>query len=71
MENNQSLYEEAKKYIPGGVNSPVRAFKGVGGTPRFILKGKGSRIWDVEEKSTLTMCFPGGPLFLVIPTKRW
>ena len=64
MENSQSLYEEAKKYIPGGVNSPVRAFKGVGGTPRFILKGKGSRIWDVEGKEYIDYVLSWGPLIL-------
>ncbi|MFI5142029.1 MAG: aspartate aminotransferase family protein, partial [Bacteroidia bacterium] len=48
MKNSKSveLFEKAKKYFPGGVNSPVRAFRSVGGTPVFIEKGKGSHVWD-------------------------
>ncbi|MBM3775645.1 MAG: aspartate aminotransferase family protein, partial [Acidobacteria bacterium] len=42
------LYERAQRVIPGGVNSPVRAFRGVGGKPLFIDRGEGSRIWDVD-----------------------
>ena len=42
------LFEEAKRHIPGGVNSPVRAFGSVGRTPRFIASAKGSRITDVD-----------------------
>jgi glutamate-1-semialdehyde 2,1-aminomutase len=50
METSRSaaLFEEAKRCFPGGVNSPVRAFGSVGGTPRFIVKGKGSRVWDAD-----------------------
>ena len=45
---SEKLFEEAKKYIPGGVNSPVRAFNSVGGTPLFIERGEGSRIYDAD-----------------------
>ena len=47
--NSALLFEKAKKLMPGGVNSPVRAFKSVGGTPIFIKKGKGAHIWDVDD----------------------
>ena len=42
------LFEKAKKYFPGGVNSPVRAFKSVYGTPLFIERGDGCRVWDAD-----------------------
>ena len=45
---SEKLFEKAKTYFPGGVNSPVRAFKSVGGTPLFIDQGSGSRIWDAD-----------------------
>ena len=45
-----SNFDEAKKYIPGGVNSPVRAFGSVGGEPFFVEKGSGSHIWDTDNK---------------------
>jgi hypothetical protein len=47
---NQSLFEQSQRLIPGGVNSPVRAFRSVGGTPVFFKKGLGSRLWDVDGK---------------------
>ena len=47
MKKNSFLFKESEKYIPGGVNSPVRAFKAVGGTPVFISKAKGSKIYSV------------------------
>ncbi len=43
-----SLFERAQKTIPGGVNSPVRAFRSVGGTPRFIAKAAGPYLWDAD-----------------------
>ena len=51
MNNNLSrrLFEEARKVIPGGVNSPVRSFRGVGGEPPFIMRGRGSRVWDADN----------------------
>ena len=42
-------FEVAKSLFPGGVNSPVRAFKSVGGSPLFFAKGKGSHVWDVDD----------------------
>lgn len=59
-----SLFEEAKTYFPGGVNSPVRAFGSVGGTPRFIVKGKGSHVWDADGNEYVDLCASWGPLIL-------
>ncbi|MEW5806191.1 MAG: glutamate-1-semialdehyde 2,1-aminomutase [Acidobacteriota bacterium] len=58
------LFEEAKKYMPGGVNSPVRAFKAVGGEPVFFKKGMGSRIYDVDGKEYIDYVLSWGPLIL-------
>jgi glutamate-1-semialdehyde 2,1-aminomutase len=49
-ETNESLFERAQKVIPGGVNSPVRAFGSVGGTPYFVARGEGAHVWDVEGR---------------------
>ncbi|MDX2174489.1 MAG: glutamate-1-semialdehyde 2,1-aminomutase [Bacteroidota bacterium] len=62
--NSVKLFEEAKNYFPGGVNSPVRAFKSVGGTPLFIKKGKGSHIWDADSNEYIDFCCSWGPLIL-------
>jgi len=62
--NSVRLFEEAKNYFPGGVNSPVRAFKSVGGTPLFIKKGKGSHIWDADSNEYIDFCCSWGPLIL-------
>jgi glutamate-1-semialdehyde 2,1-aminomutase len=59
-----ALFEEAKKCFPGGVNSPVRAFGSVGGTPRFIVKGKGSHVWDADGNEYVDLCASWGPLIL-------
>ncbi len=48
MTRSEELFEKSKQRIPGGVNSPVRAFQSVGGTPAFIKKAQGSHIFDVE-----------------------
>lgn len=56
------LFEESKKYIPGGVNSPVRAFGSVGGDPLFIDRGKGSKICDVENREYIDYVCSWGPL---------
>ncbi len=56
-----NLFNEAKKYIPGGVNSPVRAFKSVGGTPIFIERGKGSKIYDVDGNEYIEYIGSWGP----------
>ncbi len=58
------LFAEAKKYFPGGVNSPVRAFKSVSGPPLFIKEGKGCRIWDEDDNEYLDFCGSWGPLIL-------
>lgn len=58
---SESLFSEAKDYIPGGVNSPVRAFKSVGGTPRFIAKGRGSKIYDVDGNEYIDYIGSWGP----------
>jgi len=47
---NDTLFERAKRVIPGGVNSPVRAFKAVGGTPRFVQRAQGAYFWDADGK---------------------
>ncbi|HSW55073.1 MAG TPA: glutamate-1-semialdehyde 2,1-aminomutase [Ignavibacteriaceae bacterium] len=60
-EKSKQLFEEAKKYIPGGVNSPVRAFKSVGGDPLFIIKGKGSKFWDVDGNEYIDYIGSWGP----------
>ncbi len=64
--NTQSgkLFERAQKVIPGGVNSPVRAFKAVGGTPRFIQKASGAYLWDVDENQLLDYVGSWGPMIL-------
>ena len=58
---SEKFFEEAKKYIPGGVNSPVRAFKSVGGTPRFISKGIGSIIFDADDNEYIDYIGSWGP----------
>jgi glutamate-1-semialdehyde 2,1-aminomutase len=61
---SQSLLSRASRIIPGGVNSPVRAFRGVGGTPLFIARGDGSRIWDADGNSYIDYVGSWGPLLL-------
>ena len=61
---NDSLFARALSLIPGGVNSPVRAFRSVGGTPRFIVKGSGPYIWDVEGKRYIDYIGSWGPMIL-------
>lgn len=56
------LFEESSTLFPGGVNSPVRAFKSVGGTPLFFSKGNGSRIWDEDGNQFIDFCNSWGPL---------
>ncbi len=66
MNNKKSeeLFARAQRIIPGGVNSPVRAFRGVGGTPRFIARGEGSRLFDVDGNSYIDYICSWGPLIL-------
>jgi glutamate-1-semialdehyde 2,1-aminomutase len=60
QENSDRLFEKAKSLMPGGVNSPVRAFKSVGGTPVFIKKGKGAYISGTKmAMNMLTIVVPG------------
>lgn len=61
---SNKLFKEAKKMFPGGVHSPVRAFKSVSGSPLFITKGKGSHIYDVDGNEFLDFCCSWGPLIL-------
>jgi len=62
--HSEKLFARAQKHIPGGVNSPVRAFRGVGGAPLFIARGKGSRIYDVDGNQYIDYIGSWGPLLL-------
>src|SRR2546422_7291069 len=64
MSDSKRLFETATRLIPGGVNSPVRAFRGVGGEPFFVARGEGARIWDVDGRSYLDFLGSWGPLIL-------
>jgi len=64
FQNSEQLYKRAKKYIPGGVNSPARAFKAVGGNPLFIDRAQGSRIYDVDGHEYIDYVGSWGPLIL-------
>ncbi|MGE7057036.1 aminotransferase class III-fold pyridoxal phosphate-dependent enzyme, partial [Paenibacillus glucanolyticus] len=61
---SRSAFEEAKQYIPGGVNSPVRAFKSVGLTPIYIERGEGSRVYDIDGNSFIDYVGSWGPLIM-------
>ncbi len=61
---NDTLFDRAKKVIPGGVNSPVRAFKAVGGTPRFVQRAQGAYFWDADEKRYIDYIGSWGPMIL-------
>ncbi len=58
---NEQLFERAQRSIPGGVNSPVRAFRSVGGTPRFFTRGAGSRLWDADGAEYIDYVGSWGP----------
>jgi glutamate-1-semialdehyde 2,1-aminomutase len=64
MSASESLFQRAKQVSPGGVHSPVRAFKGVGGTPRFMTGGQGALIRDVDGRELIDFCMAFGPLIL-------
>jgi glutamate-1-semialdehyde 2,1-aminomutase len=64
MQTNHDLFTQAQKHIPGGVNSPVRAFKGVGGDPIFFSEGKGAWLTDVEGKRYIDYVGSWGPMIL-------
>jgi len=61
---NEELFRAAQRVIPGGVNSPVRAFRAVGGTPRFFARGSGARVWDADGKEYIDYVGSWGPLIL-------
>ena len=61
---NQTLFERAAKVIPGGVNSPVRAFRAVGGTPRFVQRAQGAYFWDANGKRYIDYIGSWGPMIL-------
>ena len=64
LKKSQALQKRAEKFIPGGVNSPVRAFKSVGGDPPFIVRGKGAHIWDADGNEYIDFVGSWGPLIL-------
>ncbi len=64
MSRNQELFERAQRVIPGGVNSPVRAFRAVGGTPRFISRGAGAYIYDADGQRYVDYIGSWGPMIL-------
>jgi glutamate-1-semialdehyde 2,1-aminomutase len=64
MTTNDELFARAQRVIPGGVNSPVRAFRAVGGTPRFISHAQGSHLWDVEGRRYIDYIGSWGPMIL-------
>ncbi len=64
QQRSAALFERAARVIPGGVNSPVRAFRAVGGTPPFIARGEGARIWDADGNCYLDYVGSWGPLLL-------
>ena len=63
-DRNQQLFERARQVIPGGVNSPVRAFKAVGGTPRFVARAQGAYFWDANDQRYIDYIGSWGPMIL-------
>ncbi len=59
---SEGLFAEAQRHLPGGVDSPVRAFRAVGGTPRFIARAKGAAVWDVDDNRYIDYLASWGPL---------
>jgi len=64
VEQSRKLQKRAEKMLPGGVNSPVRAFRAVGGEPPFIVRGQGARIWDADQNQYIDYVASWGPLIL-------
>ena len=64
MDRNLDLFERSKRTIPGGVNSPVRAFKAVGGTPRFVQRAQGAYFWDANDQRYIDYIGSWGPMIL-------
>src|SRR5579871_4635125 len=59
---SEALFSAAQRVLPGGVDSPVRAFRAVGGTPRFIARAKGACVWDVDDNQYVDYLASWGPL---------
>ena len=71
---SQKLFKEAQKYLPGGVDSPVRAYQAVGGQPLFIERGQGAWVFDVDGNRYIDYVLSWGPLILGMTTSvsmRW
>ncbi|MCK5920160.1 MAG: aminotransferase class III-fold pyridoxal phosphate-dependent enzyme, partial [Methylococcales bacterium] len=64
MSSNSELFNQARQHIPGGVNSPVRAFKSVGGAPVFIKRAKGAYVIDEDDKQYIDYVASYGPMIL-------
>ena len=64
IRTSEALFSAAQRHLPGGVDSPVRAFKAVGGTPRFIARAKGARVWDVDDNGYIDYLASWGPLIV-------
>ena len=64
LSRSEELFAEAQRYMPGGVNSPVRAYRAVGGSPPFVARGKGSHIWDADGREYIDYVGSWGPLVL-------
>ena len=63
-ERSEALFARAQKVLPGGVNSPVRAYRSVGGTPPFLVRGAGSHVWDEDGNEYIDFIGSWGPLIL-------
>src|SRR5260370_19187219 len=61
---SEALFARGQGLIPGGVNSPVRAFRGVGGTPRFMARANGARLWDVDGNEYIDCIGSWGPMLI-------
>ena len=64
LSRNDELFARAQRSIPAGVNSPVRAFRSVGGTPRFFVRGEGAYLWDADGKRYIDYVGSWGPAIL-------
>jgi glutamate-1-semialdehyde 2,1-aminomutase len=64
LSRSEELFARSQKLMPGGVNSPVRSFGGVGGTPPFLTKGKGAQVWDADGNKYIDFLGSWGPLIL-------
>ena len=64
MSRSEALFERAKHTIPGGVNSPVRAFKAVGGTPRFMERAEGAYLFDADGTRYIAYVLSWGPMIM-------